>query len=392
MEMKSSNNKGITLVALVITIIVLLILTGVAISLVTGENGILKRAKDSTEGYNSVAEEEKDKLDKYDKIAGASVGNIGGIEVSSEEKAALGWSLSRVNPIYVTEAKDYIVPVPKGFYYVGGNKSTGIVISDSISDMNKGDTHEVAQTLEGNQFVWIPIDNIDDLYYKNTNQSKVYDFQSGGRSSVGSGMTEPTFANGSDFDAKLTNLQEAGTTATTKEQFGEELKAEYNKMIESVKKYKGFYVGRYETGDLTKSTVVVKANNTDITKTNWYTKYRLQKELYKDKANVESGMIWGGQWFAILRYINTNYSTYGNFVTDASVPRGNHTTNKVPTGSKEAYKVNNMYDIAGNASEDTMIAGGEGRKAFGKPGQSPSSAFTAYSNADSSRVQMYISI
>ncbi len=41
------SNKGITLVALVITIIVLLILAGVSISLVVGDNGIMTRAKDA---------------------------------------------------------------------------------------------------------------------------------------------------------------------------------------------------------------------------------------------------------------------------------------------------------------------------------------------------------
>ena len=41
------NNKGITLIALVITIIVLLILAGVAIAMLSGENGILTRASDS---------------------------------------------------------------------------------------------------------------------------------------------------------------------------------------------------------------------------------------------------------------------------------------------------------------------------------------------------------
>lgn len=41
------NNKGITLIALVITIIVLLILAGVSIAMLTGENGILTRAEES---------------------------------------------------------------------------------------------------------------------------------------------------------------------------------------------------------------------------------------------------------------------------------------------------------------------------------------------------------
>ena len=43
------TNKGITLIALVITIIVLLILAGVSIAMLTGENGILTRANDASD-------------------------------------------------------------------------------------------------------------------------------------------------------------------------------------------------------------------------------------------------------------------------------------------------------------------------------------------------------
>ena len=49
-EIKSENsksNRGITLVALVVTIVVLLILAGVSINMVLGENGLIKRAQES---------------------------------------------------------------------------------------------------------------------------------------------------------------------------------------------------------------------------------------------------------------------------------------------------------------------------------------------------------
>ena len=49
MEFKTKNNKGITLVALVVTIIILIILAGVSINLVLGENGILKKASTAKE-------------------------------------------------------------------------------------------------------------------------------------------------------------------------------------------------------------------------------------------------------------------------------------------------------------------------------------------------------
>ena len=57
-----NKNKGITLIALVITIIVLLILAGVSIAMLTGENGILNQAKKAKEETEIASEEEKVKL------------------------------------------------------------------------------------------------------------------------------------------------------------------------------------------------------------------------------------------------------------------------------------------------------------------------------------------
>ena len=55
------------------------------------------------------------------------------------------------------------VKIPEGFYYVGGTKEEGIVISDNIEDLGKGDSSEAAENLKGNQFVWIPVENFDEF-------------------------------------------------------------------------------------------------------------------------------------------------------------------------------------------------------------------------------------
>ena len=47
--LRKKENEGITLIALVVTIIVLLILAGISIAMLTGENGILKRAREAKE-------------------------------------------------------------------------------------------------------------------------------------------------------------------------------------------------------------------------------------------------------------------------------------------------------------------------------------------------------
>ena len=56
------KEKGITLVALVVTIVVLLILAGVSISLVLDQNGIINKAKGARTEYQNAANYEKDLL------------------------------------------------------------------------------------------------------------------------------------------------------------------------------------------------------------------------------------------------------------------------------------------------------------------------------------------
>lgn len=62
MKKNSKNEIGITLIALVITIIILLILAGISIATLTGENGILGKATKATEEYKMKTAEEKVKL------------------------------------------------------------------------------------------------------------------------------------------------------------------------------------------------------------------------------------------------------------------------------------------------------------------------------------------
>ena len=54
--------KGITLIALVVTVIVLLVLAGVAINLTVGDNGLFKRAQNAADTYEQASEKEKIEL------------------------------------------------------------------------------------------------------------------------------------------------------------------------------------------------------------------------------------------------------------------------------------------------------------------------------------------
>ena len=69
------GQRGITLVALVITIIVLLILAGITISLTLGQNGILKRAEDAGRNYQNAATYEN-QLQDLDRTTNAIIYNV----------------------------------------------------------------------------------------------------------------------------------------------------------------------------------------------------------------------------------------------------------------------------------------------------------------------------
>ena len=73
MKDREIQEKGITLIALVVTIIILLILVGVTISQITGENGLVKKAKEAVEKYKNASEEEQIQLGKIDQYVSDNI-------------------------------------------------------------------------------------------------------------------------------------------------------------------------------------------------------------------------------------------------------------------------------------------------------------------------------
>jgi len=96
------RNKGITLIALVITIVVLIILSGVAISLSLGENGIFNKAKFATEEYKNAEDYEEEKVaemtNEIDKIVGSSRNETQINYSTQEQDTGLKWTNNK--PVY----------------------------------------------------------------------------------------------------------------------------------------------------------------------------------------------------------------------------------------------------------------------------------------------------
>ena len=154
------KNKGITLIALIITIIIMLILVAVSISLALN-SGLFEKAGKATQDWQTAQDAEGE--------LGAGKVNIGGKWYASIDDylnnkpiSTIKINLSMVHtetPVTADGTKIKEIkegaPIPVDFYYVGGTKNTGVVISDNSNDENKGDGHNVE--LEGNQFVWVPV-------------------------------------------------------------------------------------------------------------------------------------------------------------------------------------------------------------------------------------------
>lgn len=116
-ELKQKNQKGITLIALVITIIVLLILAGVTIATLTGENGILTKATDAKEQTEIGDEQEKVKLSAVGALAKDNGGEIKRSYLNDELTSYIGtegtdYTLSESAPFIVTysdSGRSYII-------------------------------------------------------------------------------------------------------------------------------------------------------------------------------------------------------------------------------------------------------------------------------------------
>ena len=286
------------------------------------------------------------------------------------------------------------VPVPNG--YVGSKATgeneidTGYVIYEGEEEVNDSNAEEAQKTR--NQYVWVPVPDASKMYGIDENGKKwgkTYTFTDTSIKpfnwiekeniitiqNIKSG--EPNIilnhsTNVSTIYDMDSNLKKIKIETNTTHKFLNQLEQEFNNMIESVVKYGGFYIGRYETGDLAKEEVAIVKGNNDISSQTWYSLYNKCKNL--NNEYVETGIIWKSQWDRTLTWliesknktleeISIDSSSWGNY-NDATfeyinnsgklVTKSLGSRTRIPTGSTEYTKANNIYDLAGNVYDWTM--------------------------------------
>ena len=301
------------------------------------------------------------------------------------------------------------VPVPNGFVgskVTGENEiDTGFVIYEGEEEVTDSNV-QTAQTSR-NQYVWIPVEDISKFYGTDANGKswgKIYNYTTRTNSSSTFDEVTGTYAydwsetNGVMSVSSLGNrepdvlrdrdtpyyLRTYKVSEDSQLDFLLRQQTDFKKMINSVEKYGGFYIGRYETGDLSKEQVVVQKGNTDIHSQTWYAMYEKCKTLSDNNNNIETGLIWGNQWDRTLMWLMecnakdettgkskeeviSDSKSWGNYrnatftytnSSGSTATKNENSSTRIPTGSSDYTKANNIYDLAGNVYEWTMEAYG----------------------------------
>ena len=372
------KNKGVTLIALAVTIVVMLILAGVTISVLNGENGIVKQAQKAKEESKIKELKEKVRID----IAGKRVENINGelrvsvlkeildkyfdnvpveTQITSETKlkakeeyGKYEMKISDIDVGEITYETSYTifkdvngeqVPIPEG-YIVSENSDENIV--------NKG---LVISDSRGNEYVWISctVDSSSNkLQYKRTEWGVEKDGTDNSRAI----KDELTLK---DIDVTYSKTD---TDNGINEEISKEIVAQINAEKESIKKYGGYYIGRYEVGKDNK-TAVIKAEQEPYVNIKWSKAYELAKGIGGGEGATT--YLWSSySWDTAINFIqNTtgkNYATSiigfnGNWksqeVKDSSgkVIKPVNTAQRLNTGLTTALC--NIYDMGGNVGEFT---------------------------------------
>ena len=397
------KNKGITLVALVVTIVVLLILAGVSINLVLGNNGIIARAKEAeTKSAEASQNDLKGMNGLVSEMEGALAGN--GSTGSGSGNGGAGGS--------GTDTK-----VPEA-----GTSETAPYFPDNTFTKKEGtiDTGLVIQDASGNEYVWVVVPRTTAVY-KTT------------------GLGKTTFTD-ADYTSIEKDLKDYTSTYVTTSGYSDTYVADdknvgwfadataynnlKNNMLKSVYENGGFYVGRYEAG-IDTATGTNRTSNTDknsdgkytmpstapVTKADAYPyTYVTRTQAQNLASNVNSGtktssLMFGVQWDLVLAFMSKDtakitstdvltknsttigndrdsvfqlsqtgkYATFSNWTlsstwnpsTTPTINFVDSSRNKiaqssdgngilVTTGTSEKNKVMNIYDIAGNVWEWTL--------------------------------------
>ena len=382
-----NKEKGITLIALIITIIVMLILVGVVVTVVI-QSDLLGTAKTAGDKYKTAYEDES---------------NMSEVTINGEKYASIEDYLESIKPLpegagkMFSKTKEYndgtkTAVIPGGFTVSGIRNETrideGLVIYLIPDDEIENVKWDGTEKTKYDQFVWIPVTNVNKMFMCQTKTADTEcnielvngkptcinhsnSIKMAGRlyaTSIGknfdsslttqtynanSGLREPAIvtgkADGTGTSYDGSDYNNIGLTLST-------LQEEYNNAVKKVIASKGFWIGRYETSgmnssnnDIAVNIVAGKGTSDGINNIIWYGMYKQQQNYVSkknlDTSKIQSTMIFGAALDQAMLFANCANET---------TPKKDYST--VITGNVETDCYRNIYDLCGNLYEWTTEA------------------------------------
>ena len=393
--MKIKQTKGITLIALVITIIILLILAGVTINMLTGDNGILKQATNARETNSKAEFEEQVKLAVIAsrvndtasidlKTLDEEINKISGTTITKSTDDNLPWTVKKGNNEVTITADGTITTNTTG--KDDGKKDEPVVESEvmkqakaakpegsTIDSTTNENTGIVMTDSNQNEWVWI---EVPPTVFTSATNSTDYDnikadlisYASDYRGSyidewyAMDGNTLVTASTEGLTDAQKALNNGCGLTYN-------EYNTNYNKMLSSIYTNKGFYIGRYEAGIVgsDENTSLARYSRTEITSSSPkavskkdmipynYVRCSDAQQLANGMStgNKTSSLMYGIQWDLVCKfleekgnwdtttntaqyYIKQNSTSWGNYRNSSiTLTRGKYNTN--PSSSSNTW-------------------------------------------------------
>mgnify|MGYP004530190377 FL=1 len=237
-----------------------------------------------------------------------------------------------------------VAVIPDGFVASQASGETdvnkGLVIyegTEPVTDENV----DIARTTR-NQFVWVPVNDLSKFIREDG-------YSEGNKQGYSLETLEPYKEDGADASEET----------------------EYNAMYESIKKYHGFYISRYEASKSSDGKAQSLKNKqpweniiwgntmTDLSGGAVEAARAVYPSTTSSSGSAVSTLVYGVQWDQTVRWISQTDDSNKNIAKD-STGKGSYcdVSNYVAisTGSNETYKQNNIYDMCGNLAEWTMEA------------------------------------
>ena len=389
------REKGITLVALVVTIIVLIILAGVSINLVLGDNGIITKAKQGKENYLLAANEEQQALANVEKYLETLRGSETQTPVTPQYKTVEEYKISGTympGKTTLKDSNDNLIVVPEGFKIAedsGINITEGIVIEDNDIKTGIGNGR-------GNQYVWIPVGT----GLKKSDGSSInielgrYVFADGTNHKGEDGVEvlpvgTPILIQSAENYASETEIHVTASAPTSENNYvWKELKdyragvvsdgldglnttaKNLKGFIESVKTNGGYYIARYEASYGTDGKTNSKVSNSFISDTTVPT---IEGQLWNNITQINASIASQGLYSTINSDLMNSYAWdtaivyIQNFSNDTDYSRQTSLNTSLANTGENEDEVCKINDIASNISEWTTEYSSHTNSTFSYP-------------------------